>query len=207
MIAEGMVVTQFDARHQLPAAAQAERSEGGFHACRGAAPGGLEAIDVQRQFAAFFLETGEVEMADPQAQARLQGHAAQWNAIAQRKAGAAQCPVGIALGAAEPGAQFPFAVVVEPAGVDPGVDEQALFQAARCIAGAGFEEGQVGVDITAAAADAATAVAETGMAAELFGEALGQAEQRALGVFVAAGRLGRAVGAEIAGEANAVQEF
>ena len=199
VIAQGAFVTDLHARHQLPCAHR-HRGETYVEVGDGAAAGGAVVVDVERQFAALLFEAVEVEVADSETQARFESHAVDWGAIAECKRGAAEVAVGVALGGTEAATEVAFAVVIDVAGAGVGVEEQALFEAGETVAGADVEEGEVGIGFTTRASDAAFAVAKTAACAELFAEALGDADHQALAVFVAAFGVGRAIGAEVAGE-------
>ncbi|MNR24643.1 hypothetical protein D3C85_1417380 [compost metagenome] len=105
--------------------------------------------------------------------------------------------MAVAFGRPQSATEVALAFVVKPAGVGVGVDEQAALQTVRGVAGAGGEKGPVSVHLTTGPADIAITVAEAGMGAELFGEALRQADHQPLAMLVAAGGLGRTIGAQI----------
>ncbi|MNK84939.1 hypothetical protein D3C87_1048010 [compost metagenome] len=199
-----MLVAHLHTRHQLPGA-HVDRRKRRVEIGHGTAAGFLDAVDVEGQFAAFLLETRQVQMADAHAEARFEGHAADRHTVAQRHSQTAEVAMAVALGRAEAATEVAFTVVVEPAGAGVCIDKHPALQAIRRETCASGEERQVGVHFTSRPANAALAIAEAAIGAELFGKALGQAHHRPLAVFVAALRMGRTVGAEVARQGRTPQ--
>ncbi len=111
--------------------------------------------------------------------------------------------MAVAFGCAEATAKLAFAVVVDVTGAGVCVDKQAALEAGEAVTRTEVEEGEVRIGLATRSAHAALAVAKAAARAELFAEALGDAEHQALAVFVAALGVGRAVRADVAGERGA----
>ncbi|MNF72590.1 hypothetical protein D3C84_545720 [compost metagenome] len=204
MVAQHMLVAHLHTRHHLPGT-EADRCKGCVEVGHRALAGLVDAVDVQGQFAALFLEARQVDVADPHTEARLEGHAVHRHTVTERQGRAGEVAMAVAPGRAQTAAEFALALVIEIAGAGIGIHKQAALQAVRREACADAEEGQVGIGLATCATDIAAAVAETGMGAELFGKALGQANHHALAMLVAAGGLGRTVGAQIPRQGGAPQ--